>query len=403
MRTAKHLPGSSRRAAGAVLLAPAFRTRVALVLAQAIAFSVYCGGGTSPPYGQAAESQGRWKTGVSFRQQLDALVGIRWSSNPVRPALTNLARNQGVAIFLDRRVDPDQKLEHTANNTPLRTLIDNVASQLQLGACRVGPVIYVGPKETAAVLGTMAVLKDEQSRQLPAAVRVRVSVAQPCVWPELSMPRELIEQCVSRVGLQLNGADQVPHDLWPAVDLPPLTFAQRLSVLLAGFSLTFEYADDGTAVRLVPLPGGAVLERSYSPRSNADAVAARIVQRFPAARVTAAADKLLVVGPLEVHEAVEELVHGSLRKTPPGKPSRKDKVVYTLRIENKPLGGIVAAVAKRIEREVRFDARVNPKLQELISFEVKQAELDELLRSMLAPVGLDYRLDDETLTIVPAQ
>jgi hypothetical protein len=400
MRTAKHLRGSSRAAAGAVVRAS--RARVALLLAQTIAFSAYCCG-TSPLGGQAAESQGRWKTGVAFRQQLDALVGVRWSSNPVRAALTNLARNQGVAIFLDRRADPDQKLEHTANNLPLRTLIDDVASQLQLGTCRVGAVVYVGPKETAAVLGTVAALKEDQTRQLPAAVRARASTAQPCVWPELSMPRELIEQCVSRVGLRLNGADQVPHDLWPAVDLPPLTFAQRLSLLLAGFGLTFEYADDGTAVRLVPLPREAVLERSYSPRGSADAVAARVVQRFPAARVTAAAGKLLVVGPIEVHEAVEDLVHGAPRKTPTGKPSAKGTVVYTLRIENKPLGGVVAAVAKRIEREVRFDPRVSPKLQELISFEVKQAELDELLRSMLTPVGLDYRLDDETLTIVPAQ
>ena len=50
----------------------------------------------------------------------------------------------------------------------------------------------------------------------------------------------------------MEGLEQIPHDLWPEVDLPPLKFAQAMSLSLAGFGLTYDYVQDGTAIRLTP-------------------------------------------------------------------------------------------------------------------------------------------------------
>ena len=51
-----------------------------------------------------------WATGRALQEQLAAPVSVIWEGNPLRPAMMNLSRTQHVAILIDRRVDPGQKL-----------------------------------------------------------------------------------------------------------------------------------------------------------------------------------------------------------------------------------------------------------------------------------------------------
>ena len=367
-------------------------------------------GWQSVPSGQpgtpAQETTARepWKTGTQFRQQLEASVGIRWAANPLRQALHSLSHSQGVAIFLDRRVDPDQKIDFSVSDTPLRDLLQTLAKQLQLGTCRVGPVIYVGPSRTAAVLAAIAAEKDDQVQRLPAAIRSRLLATRPLTLPELSSPRAVVEQLSRDVGLTVADSGRIPHDLWPAIDLPPLTWAQRMSLVLAGFDLTFDFDPEGATIRLVPLPADAELERNYSTlRTKAETLAAEVARRFPAARVTAQPGKLTVRGPIEVHQWLEETLRGPPAKPPASKTKPQGQVVFKLKIENKPVGGVATAVAKQTGREIQFDPRITDKLPTLVSFEVQGATLEELLQTMLAPVGLTFQLNAKTLRILPAE
>ena len=45
-------------------------------------------------------------------------------------------------------------------------------------------------------------------------------------------------------------AERIPHDLWPAGNLPELSLAEQLTVLLIGFDLTFELRPEDRRLRL---------------------------------------------------------------------------------------------------------------------------------------------------------
>ena len=343
-----------------------------------------------------------WKSGAELDRQLESPVGVRWGSNPLRAALTNLARSQDVAIFLDRRVDPDLAVDLAVADTPLRELLQRLADQLKLGVGQVGPVVYLGPPPTAAVLGTVAALKEEQDQGLPSAVRSRLRRTQPLRWPELTTPRDLIQGLASEAGLQVEGLEQIPHDLWPEVDLPPLTFAQSLSLLLAGFELTFDYAPDGSAVQLRPLPAKVSITRRIPLRGSPAVVGAEIRRRFPDARFTIDAGNIVVDSTVEVSAAIRRLVEGASSRPRPSPAKAQAEKRYTLRVQDKSLGAVAGAIAKEAGVELRFDPGAEDLRDKLVWLDVKDVTLDQLLRTLLEPGGLTYRLDKQTLEIRPA-
>lgn len=348
---------------------------------------------------QAAEPA--WRTGAELERQLDAPVGVRWGANPLRAALTNLARSQQVAIFLDRRVDPDQPVDLVLENVPLRELLRRLAEQLQLGMGRVGPVVYLGPPPTAAVLGTVAALKEQQDEGLPSAVRSRLRRAQPLRWPELTTPRDVIQRLAGEAGVQVEGGERIPHDLWPDVDLPPLNFAQGLTLVLAGFQLTFDYAPDGSAIRLQPLPPKATITRRIPLRGSPAVVGAEIRRRFPAARFTIEGGNLVVDSTVEVADGIRRLLDGSSARAKPLAVTAQAEKRYSLKVRA-PLGAIAATIAKNVGVELRFDPRIQDLRDKLASVDVKDATLDQLLQALLQPSGLTYQLDPQTLEIRPA-
>jgi hypothetical protein len=52
--------------------------------------------------------------------------------------------------------------------------------------------------------------------------------------------------------------------------------------------------------------------------------------------------------------------------------------------------------------ELRFAAGAEDLRDKLVWLDVKQVTLDQLLRTLLDPGGLTYRLDEQTLEIRPA-
>lgn len=380
-QTGSRQAGSPLRRIFTVLLAP-------LVLATLLAGA-----------GRCAQPEGAtWLSGPALERQLQTPVALlRWSSIPLRSALQRLADSQRVAMFLDRRIDPDQTVDLDCQDEPLTDVIQRLAERADVGTCRVGPVIYFGPRETASVLATVAELR-QQDLQTWREGDPDLRRPRPMAWPELGTPRELIEQQAQSLHLSVANLELIPHDLWPAADLPALNPGQRLSLLLAGFGLTFELADD--RMRLSPMPARVSLDREYN---LSDSMAARIEQRlgeaFPQAEVIRRPGGLTVKGTIEAQQAVEDWIHG--RSNRPAKPPAAGQVLYTLEIKNQPVGAIAKGLAERLGLQIEFDPQVQDRLQARVSFRVQQVTQNELLQALFAPAGLGFRLTGDVLTVEP--
>lgn len=338
-----------------------------------------------------------WKTGPEFRTALESPIGLTWSGSPLRPAVQRLAREFRVALWLDRRLDPGQSLELSISDEPLEVGCQRLAARLNAGVCRVGPVIYFGPTFTTERLATVAAIRRGDIDRLPAAERSRLSTNRSMRWDDLAEPRTIVRATVAEAGFQIANLERaVPHDLWPAAEWPPLPWSDRLSLLLAGFDLTFAVDAATGQVELLPLPESPKLEKSIAVKGNAAQVAADWADKFPQAEVRVAGARLAVRARFEDIEVMERVARGERveRARVVAGPSE-----FTLTVENQPAGAIVRHIAKQLKLtlEVAPDA-VEP-LEKLVSVKAERLRLDDLLAAVLRDTGLRCDREDDRLRV----
>lgn len=350
-------------------------------------------------FGNVCGQEPNWKTGAALRKQLETPLSLTWGDRELRGALESLGKSTGVAIFLDRRIDPNRKLTLSAADEPLRTLLLRVAEQADAGVALVGSVVYVGPKATASKLLALAALRRQEAGKLSAELRIRLGKSESWSWSELAEPRQLLAELAERGGVRVANPELIPHDLWPAVSWPAMPWTERMTLLLAGFDLTYETAGAGV-IRLIPLPKEVVFEKTYTPRGDADRVAADLRRTVPAAKISVEGRTLRISAAAEDHERIDRLLRGESVTTTKVTPGQKR---YTLTVENKPAGAVLKTIATQLGKELKYDPTLAGKLQTEVSLKVKEVPLEDLLDKTLGPLGLTYRLTEKNIEIVAAQ
>jgi hypothetical protein len=354
------------------------------------------------PPGAAAADGIDWKTGVALSRQLRAGIGVTWPDNPLRDTIRRLSEDQQVAMLLARNVDPHAKITVSENGATLEQTLDRLAERGGLACCFIGPVAYFAPPSTVAA-ALLAGVRDEEAKRLPAAIAARLAQRRAASWEVLAEPRELVAQTAEEYGLRVEGLERIPHDLWPAADLPPLTAAERLSLLLSGFGLTFEWSTDGSAIRLLDVDPEAAVSRNYETGGDAARALADLRRAVPGVDVQRTTGGLRVTAKLADHVAVDRALRGvgMIGGGAPAvsQPPAVGATTYSLEIQNKPASAVVAAVAQRQGWELSVADDAQPLLREFVSFKVVDVSLDELLAKTLDPVGLAWRVADGKLYI----
>jgi hypothetical protein len=308
--------------------------------------------------GATAQQPVAWKTGAAFTRQLRQEAGVTWQERSLREGLDRLSRAYGIAVFLDRRIDPDQHVDFTASDIPLETLWQKIAAAVNADTAIVGSVVYIGPRETASQLAAIAAQRRQDVTRLSNDAKARLLKTEAWQWDELAQPRDLLCDLARQGGVAVENADAIPHDLLPAVDLPPLIWVDRMTLLLAGFGLTCVIDDRGTVVRLVPL------------------------------RTTAVADRRLAAG----------------QSAGASKSAKKGgEKLYSLKVANEPAGNVIGTIAKSLGKQLSYDPEVLDMLKQRVTFDLKDATLDHLMQTTLKPLRLTYRLTEKDLEIVAAK
>jgi hypothetical protein len=342
-----------------------------------------------------------WLTGPQFDEQRLAPLSLSWSEVPLRQGLANLSRANRIAILLDRRVDPGQPLALALNGVPLGEALGRLADSRQLGLSWLGPLAYIGPRPTAEILRTAAAVRAQEAAALPAASRAALTGKRAWQWPDLASPRDLVARLAAEASLRIEGLERIPHDLWAAADLPPLSLIDRLTLVVIQFDLTFEIGENGRLITLVPLEPPIKLVKSYPGGSRPAALAERWARRAPAARIEISAGKLVVSGRLEDHELLSAPAPRPVGRTQPAGATQ----VHTVNVLDKPLGGVLRQIAAQLELELLVDpaaqAETKAALDRRVSFSVREASIDELFEAALSPAGLTFRRDGRRILIRP--
>jgi len=334
-------------------------------------------------------------------------MGVYWSDTPLREAVYNLARSRRVAVLLDRRVDPNQRIDLQLQDVSVEAILRHVAASRRLGVSRVGPLFYLGPARFTSQLRTLVELRREEVRGLPRAAAAKYVGTGPMQWDDFATPRDLLARLAAENGIGIFGLEQVPHDLWAGGDLPPLALVDRISLVAGQFDLTFHVVGDGDGIRLVPLPDEVAIVRSYPGGPNPERRASQWAALLPESQIRLVGERIFVKGLLEDHERITADERPSRWSRPrPGVRGRGEKRI-TVREAKGPLGPVLEQLAQRLQLELKIDReamrRAGISLDEQVSFSVREATYDELFKAVLGPVGCTFRRRGNVIEVMPAR
>ncbi len=304
--------------------------------------------------------------GSALRHRPRPMATIHWRQVPLREAVGRLRGLYDEPVFVDRRVDPDMRVSLDITASSAEQVLAAFAAAHELGVARLGKLLYLGPSSSAERLRPLATLRSKEITRLPDEVRSSLMGRERLSWPRLSEPRRLIVLTAEKRGWRIVNPERIPHDLWAAGKLPKLSAAEEFTVLLIGFDLTFKWRLDGRAIQVSPLPPVAAPRDAHVARDGPATIG-------PAAR----------------------------------SPVGKTKQVFTLRVQEKPVGAVLRELANRLHWNVRIDEdaiqAAGKSLDVHVSFTVTNVDRDELLDALLKPAGLDYRMEGERIRVVPLQ
>jgi hypothetical protein len=367
-----------------------------------VCYAIALGAGVAVCAWAAPSGTPNWATGARLKERLAAHVTVSWSNLPLGRALAGLGAAEHVAIVLDRRVDPDRAVSLSLSQQPLATAFAEIARKTEIGYCQFGPVAYFGPPEAARLLRTLAAVRLDEIRPLGSAGARKFLVLRTWTWDELAEPRALVADLAAEADVEIVGAERIPHDLWPAADLPQLSWIDRLTLLAAEFDLAFRVESSGRKVTLIPIDKDTAVTRTYAAGRDAAKVAKAWARAIPGVQITVDKDKIRLKGRVEDHELVEQRLRGKSLDRPTVTTGPE---VYQLSVESAALSKVIDQLTGRLNLQIQWDrAAIDAagiSVDQLISVKVKDASLDDLVRAVLAGTGLDFRRNGQEISIFP--
>lgn len=346
-------------------------------------------------------------------RQLAKTVSITWQEVPLGTAITRLAETQAIAIWQDRRVDPNVTITLTAADQPLSDVFAALAQQSGAAVVPFAGVIYFGPQQTADELATLAALARQPLAKGPAATRTKWLKSQAWSFPRLSEPRRLLNELAAAADAKVQSGEQIPHDLWPARELPALAAIDRVVLLLAGFDLTCRVSKDGSELEVTPITRPVAIAQEYRVPSSRSAAFNAAVAELSDAKSTGERSRPTITARIEEHERLKAALTGhptgavaaaaAMRTASEKKAgSALDDRRFTLTIENKPLAPALNQLAAQLNLQLEWDAAIpdtSAGRNVLASCRVEKVDLDGLLKALLEPAGFTFERQESRISI----
>ena len=343
--------------------------------------------------------------GKAFDEALEQTISVTWQAQDLRSGLKGLSNARQVSILIDRRVDPSTELSLTVKSVPLRELLDRVAADLSLGISRLENAIVIGPRESTRRLRTDVELAGGQLVKASSdAGRIRELQRKLTLnWPDLTSPRELLDEVARQHELTIENAVLVPHDLWAAGTLPSSSAAESLAVVLSQFDLAFEWSTDLQSIRLVEQPRAPTLEREFALRRGvAVSVVDELRESLPGVALELKGRRVSARGLFEELQQVQTVLNPSANQPDP-KSAGPKITTFTFEIRNAPLLDFMEKLEQQAGYSFEYDAdqlaKAGVKLDGAVSLKMKDALADELFQAMFDPLGLRHEIDGTTVRL----
>ncbi len=332
----------------------------------------------------------KWRTGAAFDEFSKSPISVSWQHAELRSHLMHFARSQQLAIVIDRRVDPNQRLDLTVKNVSIEQFLLRIAQATGTKFCRFGDCYYLGPPRNAErLLGINAILASGRQRKQTVLSRSEVMS-----WPNLSTPKEVLERLAMENDLEINDVDRIEHDLMYELNLPPMRLDMRLALLLSQFDCWFKQNKSSKTISIIAPPKALKASLRMTGYDADKELLQRLRETAPTCKVTKTKRAITITGPTQELEMARNVVIESFE---PEMRSLEEKR-FQLKVENKR-GLILKSVAEQLALEVEVAEDCQSILEDIVTVQVKDATVEELLDAILRDTNCRYSQDGQTLRL----
>ncbi len=346
-----------------------------------------------PVFAQIAHPYGNTQYELNFKK-LQKKFGQLLSGVTLRTGLARISEGADVPIWLDRNIDGEQTIQVQFDQSTFQQAIDEIIAPKELAIAWVGGTIYICSKNKS-----QSIEKAYWNTSLANNSKLGAIECPSLQWSEPVEPRMLFAILASENRVALSGIERCEHDLWAPQNLPPMSLAARMTILLAGFNSTLAFNSDDS---------GEIVDWPTEPANNVDyAYKLSMLRQIPKdkklqwqqtwnAKVTwkNGADASILSGPVEAHR---ELITATF--VPAKSDSIGDRDERMANVNER-------AILKGLERQ-RFTLRLQGRLIDVLPPLAKQLNLkletvtwSSGLRG--APIDVDVRTVtlDELLEVI---
>jgi len=336
-----------------------------------------------------------WLTGKELEKASLLAVSGDFQGAPLRQRLMQFAKRQRIGIFVDRRVDPMIELNMSFVDLTVEQFLWKLADQCELGICQVGDVFYVGPRETAKTLPILLLQLHEETAKLRRLKDdgPKWNRKSELSWPQLTEPRALIDNLVVANGINLTNPELIPHDLWPATELPELSLDQQFALLIVGFDLWFVRSSQGQTA-LTQLP--AIEEGVCTVNNVEDAkqVARSLRAEIEGGKFTGSGRTIKMAGSVEtLFDARRWLINQ--QKSDGGLPSEHRFTINTTAKRQSILDSIV----RQLNYQLSYPPTANEALREMVTIKMDEKPVDAIIAEVLKGTQLTFQIQGSRLVI----
>lgn len=344
------------------------------------------------------------------------------------------------SLWLDRRVDPNQRVTMTAAGTPASKIIGDLVVPHGLVVYPLPGVLLIG--RPGWVQGVLVNLPDPP--RLPNGPRQPAAKSQPETLITVRWPTGTPAAAV--LGLVLSSpadtptsydpnlhpaVDWLPHDVWRSGRFDSVDRSLAVALVLGQFDLKLAHGNSLGALlnQSEPRdPSGAdlpdattvakpaALPVTVQPWREADA-AKEFLQAYPSGdsaltireflnkqkdrvSVRASGEQLLVRTDAVNHLGViEHLWKVPIKKQPAAKNVEEAAAVFDLKLVNKPVAVVLRQLAGAAEKKIRFAPGTELMQEQLISLDAVKRTLQELSVEVANQVGLKVDWNDNEVVI----
>ena len=346
---------------------------------------------------QQAKPVTQWLTGSKLDRFNQSSLSVSWVEAPLKSRLQNYAKLKKTAVFLDRRIDPSNLINLAVNSVSPEQFLWSVADSQEIGVCRIGDLYYFGPPSSTASLPTLWKSMRRDTSKNKRTHKVAWSQRTQLKTDTVFEPKALLEKIAKDNNFTIENLDELRHDVWIQLEVPPMSIDAQVALLLVGFDKWFERSADGSSIKIVDFEEVKIAELELKRSKNfpdPKKPLAEMQAKYPDLKITGTRQRFSASGP---PKSIANLKNDLVKRQVTERVDPK-LIRFSLTARNKRLEFVKTVVAQ-YGKKLKYNPQDTELLEEVITLKLENANLEQLLEASLKGTGLKYKIKDSEIEI----